>query len=137
MNCEAPGTGTRCSTFVFSLDFSVRTNCYLSCSHHLRQIQTLYVCFFFLFSSKNPEEAELEDTLNQVVRYFDLCVLTNVHIYSVFVLMLQQQMEKYHCTTDLVTLETENELLILFQKREQTSNNKSTYLYKNTMYSFS
>lgn len=93
--------------------------------------------FFFLFSSKNPEEAELEDTLNQVVRYFDLCVLTNVHIYSVFVLMLQQQMEKYHCTTDLVTLETENELLILFQKREQTSNNKSTYLYKNTMYSFS
>lgn len=24
--------------------------------------------FFFNFSSKNPEEAELEDTLNQVVR---------------------------------------------------------------------
>lgn len=31
-------------------------------------------CFkSFLFSSKNPEEAELEDTLNQVVSYFVTC----------------------------------------------------------------
>jgi len=31
-----------------------------------------FVCFFFNLSSKNPEEAELEDTLNQVVRRFSL-----------------------------------------------------------------
>lgn len=35
---------------------------------------------FFFISSKNPEEAELEDTLNQVVRNFDTRVCTHVNM---------------------------------------------------------
>ncbi|XP_006807526.1 cullin-1-like [Neolamprologus brichardi] len=43
---------------------------WLVCNLTLKKPKQHFVCFCFLFSSKNPEEAELEDTLNQVMVVF-------------------------------------------------------------------